>query len=157
MQGSLFLRAPSENLEDLRLHLPLLHLMQKTSLLRRSAESLNRRRPQASPNFASLNTRRLSQYISDEEMHWTTSTEEDDSDAEDSLTRSIPSSAAFFRTIRFNEVTRHAQVNKDPSSSTLRVLHPNLPSVSKGVNKRAPVVKLRHLSAIGDYRQMQRP
>lgn len=80
-------------------------------------------RRQASQNSISTSARRASKYISDEDMHICTSTEDEDSDLESPSIPSVPSSATFFRNIRMKQTLRNAQDEENMSPSTGRHIH----------------------------------
>jgi methenyltetrahydromethanopterin cyclohydrolase len=122
-------RSITGKLNDMRIYLGVSYLTQKNVVMHTSAESLNCSRPQASPKTAPIGEKRVSVYISDEDMHLCTSTEEDDSDAEAPVIRSIPSSASatFFRKIRIQEMLRNAQVDENMFPPARQVLNPSEP------------------------------
>jgi hypothetical protein len=123
-------RSITGKLNDMKIYLGVSCFTQKNMVTRRSAESLNRSRPQASPKTALTSGRRTSVYISDEDMHLCTSTEDDDSDLEAPVIRSIPSSASatFFRKIRIQEMLRTAQNNENMFPSARHVPNQSEPS-----------------------------
>jgi hypothetical protein len=116
-------RSITGKLNDMKIYLGVSYLTRKKVLTRKSAESLNRPRPQVSPKVAPVNDRRTSMYISDEDMHLCTSTEEDESDVESPVIRSLPSSASatFFRKIRLQEILRNSHNDENMPASALQV------------------------------------
>jgi len=123
-------RSITGKLNNMRIYLGVSYLTQKNVVTHESAESLNCSRPQASPKTAPVSGKRVSMYISDEDLHIYTSTEEDDSDLEAPVIRSIPSSASatFFRKIRIQEMIRNAQIDENMSTSARQVLNQKEPS-----------------------------
>ncbi|KIM27501.1 hypothetical protein M408DRAFT_165722 [Serendipita vermifera MAFF 305830] len=79
-------------------------------------------RRQVSQNSISTSSTKTSRYVSDEDMHICTSTEEDESEVEGTTNQSIPS-AMFFRNIRTQQVLWRSGNDENMPPSTNHPVH----------------------------------